>query len=88
MATLASYRASLAIMDPLAKSNPSIGGRQDDLSSSYNNVGDVQMAQGDLNGALASCRAPASPSGSAGEIQSNRLAGRSGGGVEESATCR
>ena len=61
-----SYRASLAIRERLAKSDPgSAGGRgsattlgwQRDLSVSHEKIGDVLVAQGDLPGALESYRA-------------------------------
>ncbi len=62
---LKSYSDSLAIRDRLAKSDPGNAGWQRDLSVSYNKVGDVQVAQGDLPEALKSfprqprhCRAP------------------------------
>ena len=40
--------ASLAIADRLARSDPGNAGWQRDLSVSYNKIGDVQVAQGDL----------------------------------------
>ena len=43
-----SYRDSLAIADRLAKSDPGNAGWQRDLSVSYDKVGDVLVAQGDL----------------------------------------
>ena len=51
-----SYRDSLAIVDRLAQSDPGNAGWQRDLSVSYNKIGDVQVAQGDLAGALKSYR--------------------------------
>ena len=51
-----SYRDSLAIADRLAQSDPGNAGWRRDLSVSYNKVGDVQVAQGDLAGALTSYR--------------------------------
>jgi lipoprotein NlpI len=56
-AALTSFRASLAIADLLAKSDPGNARWQRDLSVSYDNVGDVQMDQGDLAAALASYEA-------------------------------
>ena len=56
-AALASYQASLAIRDRLAKSDPGNAGWQRDLSVSYEKVGDVQVAQGNLPAALASYQA-------------------------------
>jgi predicted negative regulator of RcsB-dependent stress response len=53
---LHSYRDSLAIMDRLAKSDPSNAGWQRDLSVSYNKIGDVLLAQGNVAEALASYR--------------------------------
>ena len=50
-AALASYQASLAIAERLAKSDPGNAGWQRDLSVSYDKVGDVQVAQGNLDGA-------------------------------------
>ena len=47
-AALTSYQAGFAIIDRLAKSDPGNAGWQRDLSVSYREVGDVQMAQGDL----------------------------------------
>ena len=49
-----SYRESLAIIDRLATSDLSNTTWQRDMSVSYDKIGDVQMAQGDLAGALAS----------------------------------
>jgi hypothetical protein len=45
---LKSYQDSFTIRD-LAKSNPSNVGWQRDLSVSYEKIGDVQVAQGDLD---------------------------------------
>ena len=45
------------IADRLAKSDPGNAGWQRDLSVSYENVGDVQVAQGNLPAALASYQA-------------------------------
>ncbi len=53
-AALASYQASLAIRDRLAKSDPGNAGWRRDLSVSYDKVGDVQVTQGKLADALAS----------------------------------
>ena len=55
-AALKSYRDGLAIIERLAQSDPGNAGWQRDLSVSYNDVGDVQVAQGDLTGALKSYR--------------------------------
>jgi tetratricopeptide (TPR) repeat protein len=52
-----SYQASLAIAERLAKSDPGNARWQSDLSASYNMVGDVQRAQGDLAAALKSYQA-------------------------------
>ena len=46
----------LAIAERLAQSNPGNAGWQRDLSVAYDSVGDVQVAQGDLAGALKSYR--------------------------------
>ena len=48
--------SSLAIRDGLAKSDPGDAVWQRDLSVSHEKVGDVQLAQGDLAGALTSYR--------------------------------
>jgi tetratricopeptide (TPR) repeat protein len=48
------YRRALAIYDRLAQSDPSDAGSRRNLSVLYNKVGDVQVAQGDLAGALKS----------------------------------
>jgi hypothetical protein len=53
---LISYRGGLAIIDPLAQSDPGNAGWQRDLSVSYEKIGKVQVAQGDLAGALTSYR--------------------------------
>jgi hypothetical protein len=45
---LKSFRASHDIFDRLAKSEPGNAGWQRDLSVSYNNIGDVLVAQGNL----------------------------------------
>jgi hypothetical protein len=45
---LKAYYESLAIADRLAKSGPGNAGWQRNLSVSYERVGDVQKAQGDL----------------------------------------
>ena len=47
---LKAYSDGLAIADRLAKSDPGNAGWQRDLSVSYEKVGDVQVAQGDLPG--------------------------------------
>jgi hypothetical protein len=54
--TAAPARYGLAIRERLAQSDPGSAGWQRDLSVSYNKVGDVQMAQGDLAGSLKSHR--------------------------------
>jgi tetratricopeptide (TPR) repeat protein len=54
---LASYRASLAIIERLAAADRSNAGWQRDLSVSYVNVGEALVAQGNLAEALASYRA-------------------------------
>ena len=51
---LASYQASHAIFERLAKADPGNAGWQRDLSVSHDNIGDLQQAQGDLAAALAS----------------------------------
>ena len=51
---LQTYRASLAIADRLAGSDPGNAGWQRDLSASYDRVGEVQKAQRHLPEALAS----------------------------------
>ena len=56
-AALASYRASLAIRERLAKADPGNAEWQRDLSVSHDKIGDVQVAQGDLPAALTSYRA-------------------------------
>ena len=56
-AALASYQASLAIRERLAKADPGNAGRQRDLSVSYEKIGEMQQAQGDLAAALASYQA-------------------------------
>src|SRR5262245_50148641 len=53
---LKSYREGLAIMERLAKGDPTNMGRQHDLSWLYGKVGDVQMAQENLTEALKSFR--------------------------------
>ena len=45
---LKSYHDSLAIADRLAKADPNNAGWQRDLSVTYNKVGDVLVAQGNL----------------------------------------
>ena len=64
-AALKSYSDSLAISERLAKSDPGNAGWQRDLSVSYEKVGDVQVAQGDLAGGAEILSATASPSASA-----------------------
>ena len=54
---LASFRASLAIAERLARADPGNAGWQRDLSVSHNKIGDVLVHQGDLPAALASFRA-------------------------------
>ena len=51
---MAAYQDSLAIRDRLAKADLGNVGWQRDLSVSYNKVGKVQVAQGDLSAALKS----------------------------------
>jgi hypothetical protein len=51
---LTSYQADLDIMKRLAGSDPSNAGWQDDLSISFERLGDVQMAQGNLGDAQVS----------------------------------
>ncbi len=53
---LKSFRDGLAIRDALAKSDPGNAGWRRDLSVSYNKIGDVLVAQGDLPAALKSFR--------------------------------
>jgi tetratricopeptide (TPR) repeat protein len=53
---LKSYRDGLAIMEKLAKQDPSNAGWQHGLAASYEEVGDVLSAQGDLAGALKNYR--------------------------------
>ena len=57
---LKSFRDSLAIEDRLAKADPNNAGWQRDLSVSYNKVGDVLVAQGNLPEALEELPATAS----------------------------
>ncbi len=88
---LTSYRDSLAISDRLAKSDPGNAGWQRDLSVSYDKVGDVQVAQGDLAGRADLLPRQPRDWRPAGEIRSRqrRLAARSLGVVRSrSATCR
>jgi serine/threonine protein kinase len=54
---LEAYRASLAIAEQLAKTDPGNAGWQRDLSVSHEKVGDVLRAQSDLPGALEAYRA-------------------------------
>jgi len=54
---LASYQASHAIFERLAKADPGNAGWQRDLSVSHEKIGDVRQAQGDLDGALMSYQA-------------------------------
>jgi tetratricopeptide (TPR) repeat protein len=49
---LASYRAGLAIRQPLAQKDKGNSQAQRDLSVSYERIGDIQQAQGNLSGAL------------------------------------
>src|SRR5262249_38710879 len=51
---LKSHRDGFAIIDRLAKSDPSNTGWQHDLGASFARIGGVQVAQGDLPGALKS----------------------------------
>jgi len=55
-AALASYQASLAIMDRLTQTDPGNVGWQRDLSVSNNHVGDAQIARGDASAARSSTR--------------------------------
>ena len=57
---LRSFQASLAIRDRLAKADPNNAGWQRDLSVSYDKVGDVLVAQGNLPEALKASK-PVSP---------------------------
>ena len=50
------YSQARAAAERAAKADPGNAGWQRDLSVSYNKVGDVQVAQGDLAGALTSYR--------------------------------
>ena len=50
------YSAGLVIIDLLARSDPRNADSQRELSVSYEKIGDVQVAQGDLTGALTSYR--------------------------------
>ena len=45
---LKSYQDALVIVERLAKSDPANAGWQRELSVSFNNVGNVQAAQGDM----------------------------------------
>ncbi len=56
-AALASYQASLAIAERLAKTDPGNAYWQREFSVSHGKIGDVQQAQGDLAAALASYQA-------------------------------
>jgi predicted Zn-dependent protease len=56
-AALTSYRASFAIMDRLAKSDPTNTGSQSALALLYSEIGDVQGAQGNLAAVLTSYQA-------------------------------
>ncbi len=49
---LNAYRESLGVRERLAAADPSNAGWQRDLSVSHNKIGDVLLAQGDLQGAL------------------------------------
>jgi hypothetical protein len=51
-----SFRDGLAIRERLAKADPNNAGWQRDLTVSYNKVGDVLVAQGNLTEALKSFR--------------------------------
>jgi tetratricopeptide (TPR) repeat protein len=53
---LNSYRNGLGIRDELAKADPGNAGLQEDLSVSYDRVGNVLVAQGNLSEALKSYR--------------------------------
>ena len=57
-AALIAYQASLTIGDRLAKADPGNTGWQRDLSVSYDKIGDVQVAQGNLPAALVRPRPP------------------------------
>ena len=80
-----SYQAGLAIAERLAKSDPGNAGWQRDLSVSYDKVGDVQMAQGNLPAALTSYQASLAIMRAPGEVRSRqcRLAARSVGVVRQ-----
>jgi hypothetical protein len=54
---LATYRADLAIAEARARRDPGNAQWQRDLSVSQEKIGDLLMAQGDLEGALTICRA-------------------------------
>jgi tetratricopeptide (TPR) repeat protein len=56
-AALASYRASHAIFEALARQDPGNAGWQRDLSVSHEKIGDVLVAEGQREAALASYRA-------------------------------
>ena len=53
---LKSYGDSLAMINRLAKSDPSNSGWQRDLAIAYGKIGDAQSAQGSLADALATYR--------------------------------
>ena len=53
---LKAFRDGLAIAERLAKADPQNAGWQRDLSVSYDKVGDVLVAQGQLEGALKAFR--------------------------------
>ena len=57
---LKAYRDSLAIAERLAQADPGNAGWQRDLWVSYNKVGEILMAQGDLSRRLEEHNAPAS----------------------------
>ena len=54
---LTSYQTNLSTTERLAKSDAGNAGWQDDLSVSYDRVGEVQMSQGDLAAVLTAFQA-------------------------------
>jgi hypothetical protein len=81
-AAMAQVRAQ-PVKDRLAKSDPGNAGWQRDLSVSYINAGDVQVAQGDLAGALTSYRdsrreLAADPAGRLSSSHAAEIGGRAG----------
>jgi tetratricopeptide (TPR) repeat protein len=53
---LAAYREAVALLEPLARSEPDAAIRQIDLAVMYSGLGDVCLEQGDIAGALAAYR--------------------------------